>query len=67
MGDSTGARGWSKANQRQNTRHKNKYIRQRYRTSANKKKAWKKHIEIHPNDLVGKKAIEKKLLDLILY
>lgn len=35
---------------RQHVAHKNHYDKQRYRTGANKKKAWTKHRAAHPND-----------------
>lgn len=31
---------------------------QKMRTTANKIRAWKKHLESHPHDLVGKEKLE---------
>ena len=61
-----GRKSMSKANARQSSHKKEYYRKQRLRTTVNKKKAWKKHLEMHPNDIFGKEAIEKKRHALIL-
>lgn len=43
---------------------KEKYQAQKIRTTVNKKKAWKKHLEKNPNDIQGKQTLGNKLRDI---
>lgn len=50
-------KGMNKAKQRRQSQKKTFYARQYFRTELNKKKAHKKHLAEHPNDLQAKKDI----------
>ena len=53
------SKGGSSKKGRQHEKHKMKCLRQKDRTSKNKNKAWKRHLQNHPNDLVAIKNIER--------
>ena len=52
----------SKGGKKSKRQHPEQYARQRTRTTANKKKAWKSHLKNHPNDKQGKEILSGKLI-----
>ena len=50
----------NKAKDRQHSRHKVKYERQRIRTEANKVRRRRKHLIKHPNDFQAKEIYKLK-------
>lgn len=49
---------------RRSSHHKatGKYSRQRMRTEARRARRWQRHLEMHPNDLLGKENIKNARL-----
>lgn len=51
----------SKGGKKSKRQHPEQYARQRARTTANKRRAWKAHLENHPKDKQGKEQLAAKL------
>jgi hypothetical protein len=58
MGLKSASGGGSKKG-RQHVAHQKKCLKQKDRTRKNKEKAWKSHLENHPNDLKNREDIKK--------
>ncbi len=50
----------AKGRRSEHNRDTGKYVRQRIRTEANKRRRLKRHLEKHPNDLHAHKIHEQK-------